>query len=88
MAKDGRPRRSQNLRLGFGTGDRVRAVFDGGPTSSPGALIASSVRLSLCGNHSYYLDSSKVFLLLTFAGGQNDNNKVKTVLHDKSDAEI
>ena len=83
IGEDGRPRRSQEpqgwtyVLTHFGTGDRVRVVFDGRYDLSPGALYelqASGYHFSR--EHSYYLDEFEgLSVAHNFAGGQNDNNK-------------
>ncbi|WP_125389501.1 hypothetical protein [Streptococcus oralis] len=83
IGADGRPQRSQEpqgwtyLLTHFGTGDRVRVVFDGKYDLSPGALYelqASGYHFSR--DHSYYLDEVKgISVAHNFAGGRNDGNK-------------
>ncbi len=74
----------------FGTGDRVRVVFDGRYDLSPGAL----VRASASGYH-FLVETSLTILgrvqrpfsvAHNFAGGQNIQQQAKTVFCDKSDA--
>ncbi len=58
----------------FGTGDRVRAVFDES-TSRARALYELS-RTSLSRDHSYYWDDvDGLSVAYTLTGGRNDNNK-------------
>lgn len=83
IGADGRPQRSQEpqgwtyLLTHFGTGDRVRVVFDGKYELSPGALYelqASGYHFSR--DHSYYLDEVKgISVAHNFAGVRNDGNK-------------
>lgn len=83
IGEDGRPKRSREpqgwtyLLTHFGTGDRVRVVFDGKYELSPGALYElQGAGYHFSKDHSYYLDEVKgLSVAHNFAGGRNDNNK-------------
>lgn len=83
IGEDGRPKRSQEpqgwtyVLTHFGTGDRVRVVFDRKYELSPGALYElQGVGYHFSRDHSYYLDEvDGLSVAHNFAGGRNDGNK-------------